>query len=156
MLLLGQKAADLPEARRLAEQAIASGAAFQVFRKLVIAQGGDVSYVDDPRKLPKARLVETVKAEAGGFIAGIHAREVGETAVELGAGRAKKTDAIDYAVGIEIHHKVGDRVERGDALFTVHASDQARLEQARARLLAAHQWSQEPVQPLPLFYGVVD
>lgn len=156
MLMLGQKAADLPQARQMAEQAIASGRAFQVFRKLVMAQGGDVTYVDDPSRLPKASLVETVKAERGGFIAAIDAREVGETAVELGAGRARKTDAIDYAVGIEILHKVGDWVEQDAPLFTIHANDSHKLKQARARLLAAYQWSREPVQPLPLFYGVVE
>mgnify|MGYP001145747732 CR=1 FL=1 len=83
-------------------------------------------------------------------------REVGETAVELGAGRARKTDAIDYAVGIEILHKVGDWVEQDAPLFTIHANDPHKLKQARARLLAAYQWSREPVQPLPLFYGVVE
>ncbi len=156
MLVLGQKAADLPQARQMAEQAIASGRAFQVFRKLVMAQGGDVAYVDDPSRLPKASLVETIKAERAGYIAAIDAREVGETAVELGAGRARKTDAIDYAVGIEILHKVGDWVEQDAPLFTIHANDPHKLKQARARLLAAYQWSREPVQPLPLFYGVVE
>lgn len=156
MLVLGQKAGDLPSARHMAEEAIASGRAFEVFRRLVQAQGGDVSYVDDPRKLPKASLVEVVRAEKPGFIAAINAREVGETAVELGAGRAKKSDAIDYAVGIEIHHKVGDWVGQGEPLLTLHANHPAKLEAARARLLAAHLWSAEPVPPLPLFYGVVE
>jgi thymidine phosphorylase len=80
---------------------------------------------------------------------------VGETAVQLGAGREKKGDPIDYAVGIEILHTVGDQIKEGEPLFVVHASDARRLADARRRLLKAHEWSQVPVEPLPLFYGVI-
>jgi pyrimidine-nucleoside phosphorylase len=156
MLLLGGKAPSLDAARSMAEQAIQSGAAWEKFRTLVQAQGGDVSVIDDPERLAKAALVETVTAPREGYLLGIHAREVGETAVDLGAGRARKTDAIDYAVGIMIHRKVGDHVKVGDALFTVYANDADKLRAARERLLAAYQWSEEACQPLPLFYGVIE
>jgi pyrimidine-nucleoside phosphorylase len=75
--------------------------------------------------------------------------------VALGAGRAKKGDPIDLAVGILVHHKVGEELEKGEPLFTVHANDQAKLDEARERLLAAHTWSEKPVEPLPHFYGMV-
>ena len=75
--------------------------------------------------------------------------------MELGAGRMKKTDSIDPAVGIIIHHKVGDQVQKGQALFTIHANDEKKLADARKRLLGAHLWSDEKVDPLPLFYGVI-
>lgn len=156
MLVLGNKAPSLGAARALAEKAISNGAALAVFRKLVSAQGGDVTYVDDPGKLPTARLVFTVTSEQEGYISAINAREVGETAVELGAGRAKKTDVIDYAVGIVIHRKVGDAVKPGDALFTVYANDLVKQLDARARLAKAFSFSSQPVEPLPLFYGVVE
>jgi len=102
-----------------------------------------------------APVVEMVPAPRSGYISGIHAREVGETAVFLGAGREKKGDPIDHAVGVVIHCKVGERVEAGQPLFTIHLSQPDLLEEARQRLLAAHTWSQAPVQPLPLFYGVI-
>jgi pyrimidine-nucleoside phosphorylase len=155
LLVLGKKAASLEEARAMAEASLAEGRAWQAFRQLVIAQGGDVSYVDQPEKLPMSTLVETVTAARSGYLLGIHAREVGETAVELGAGRARKGDAIDYAVGMVIHHKVGDFVAAGEPLFTVYANQPEKLEAAKERLLAAHQWSEVPCQPLPLFYGVI-
>ncbi len=155
LLVLGQKAQDLKEARRMAEQALSEGKALQAFRRLVEAQGGDVSYVDDPGKFPTAPFIQVVKAERAGYLAGINAREVGETALDLGAGRAKKGDPIDRRVGIVVHHKVGERIEAGQALFTVHANSQATLRLAVDRLLAAHQWSSEPCPPLPLFYGVI-
>ena len=112
--------------------------------------------VGDPEKLPQASLVEVVPSPLEGYISGINAREVGETSVDLGAGRIKKGDPIDPAVGILILHKVGDRVDSGEPLFVVHANDKDRLEQARERLLAAHSWSKTPCDALPLFYGVVE
>ncbi len=155
MLVVGRKAANLDKARTMAESALESGRALESFRRLVQAQGGDVRYVDEPDRLPQAPLIETVPASRAGYLLGINAREVGETSVELGAGRARKEDPIDHAVGIEIHHKVGDSVEAGQPLFTIHANDAAKLAAAKTRLLAAHQWSTEPVQPLPLFYDVI-
>lgn len=155
MLVIGRKAANLESARTMAEAALESDRALASFRRLVQAQGGDVRYVDEPDRLPVAPLIETVAAARAGYLLGINACEVGETSVELGAGRARKEDPIDHAVGIIIHHKVGDFVAAGEALFTVHANDEAKLAAAKTRLLAAHQWSSEPVQPLPLFYDVI-
>lgn len=155
MLVIGRKAANLESARTMAEAALEGSRALACFRRLVEAQGGDVRYVDEPDRLPSAPLIETVTAPRAGYLLGINAREVGETSVELGAGRARKEDSIDHAVGIVIHHKVGDHIEAGEELFTIHANDAAKLAAARARLLAAHQWSMEPVPALPLFYDVI-
>jgi pyrimidine-nucleoside phosphorylase len=76
--------------------------------------------------------------------------------VQLGAGRSRKEDPIDHAVGILVHHKVGDYLEEGEPLFTIHANRSSALEVARRELLAAHSWSDDPVPPLPLFYGEVE
>jgi pyrimidine-nucleoside phosphorylase len=78
---------------------------------------------------------------------------IGEASVLLGAGRSKKTDPVDHAVGIVVHHKVGDLVDKDSPLFTLHANDQARLEDAQVSSLSAHQWQDQPVAPLPLFYN---
>lgn len=153
MLVLGELAADIKSARVLAERALDDGSAWQKFRALVSAQGGDVAYVDDPDRLPRSRVVEVVNAPRGGCLAQVHARLVGEAAVMLGAGRAKKADPIDHAVGIVVHHKVGDFVEKGQPLFTIHANDPARQAEVREFVLNAHVWSDEPVAPLPVFYG---
>lgn len=156
LLVVGRKAGDIDEARRMAETILQDGIAWQQFRRLVTSQGGEVSVVDKPALLPHAPLVETVAAERSGYLLGIDAREVGETSVELGAGRARKEDPIDHAVGIMIHHKVGDHIGKGEGLFTIHANDLSKMVAARKRLLAAHQWSDHPVEPLPLFYGIVE
>ncbi len=155
MLVLGEIAAEENTARQMASQAMTDGSGWARFRDLVAAQGGDLTYIDTPDKLPRAPIVETVPAPRSGYLSGIHARIVGETAVLLGAGRAKKGEAIDHAVGIIVHHKVGDYVEQGQPLFTIHANSPQHKETARAHLLAAHTWSETPVEPLPLFYGIV-
>ncbi len=156
MLKLGGIAPDLPAARQRAQAALANGEGWARFRALVMAQGGDVSYVDEPQKFPSAPLIETIPAPRSGTLAGVHARIVGETAVALGAGRAKKGEKIDHAVGIVMHRKVGDVLEEGMPLFTVHANSQTSLDEARIALLKAHSWSDEPVEPLPLFYEVIE
>jgi pyrimidine-nucleoside phosphorylase len=155
MLVVGEKAASLEAARMMVLETLQSGRSWEQFRKLVINQGGDVSYVDNPEKFTKAHFIETVPAPRGGYLKEINAQTVGETSVELGSGRVKKSDEIDPAVGIIIHHKVGDHLQKGDALFTIHANDKKKLADARERLLGAHLWSDEKVDPLPLFYGVI-
>jgi pyrimidine-nucleoside phosphorylase len=152
MLVLGEVTASLAAAHKMAEQSIADGSALAKFRQLVIAQGGDVSFVDDSGKLPKAALVQVVTAPRSGSLSQVQARTVGEASVALGAGRARKGDPLDYAVGFVIHHKVGDQIEKGAPLFTVHASDKDKLDEAVASVLAAHVIEDHPVPPLPLFY----
>jgi pyrimidine-nucleoside phosphorylase len=152
MLVLGKHARDVTEGRAMVEKAIADGSAFEKFRVLVQAQGGDVSYVDDMSKFPRAEHVEVVESPRNGYLAQIHARIVGEASVLLGAGRARKGDPIDHAVGFLIHHKVGDQVEKGAPLFTVHANDHEKLAEVREGVLSAHTFSEEPVERLPLFY----
>ncbi|MCE1253069.1 MAG: thymidine phosphorylase [Anaerolineae bacterium] len=155
MLVLGDKTTTLEAARVLALQALQSGKAYEQFKTLVITQGGDVRVVENTDLLPAASIVETVKAPRSAYIQQIEAREIGETAVQLGAGRERKGDPIDYAVGLVLHHKVGDRVNRGEPLFTVHANDAAKKQAAVDRVLAAYQWSDEACPALPLFYGVI-
>lgn len=155
MLTLGEIAHDDDEGRSMAETALRNGQAFVAFRRLIEAQGGDVACVDHPDRLPKAPVVETVRAPRSGYLKEVDAQEVGETSVFLGAGREKKGDAIDLSVGIVIHHKVGDWIEAGEPLFAIHASRPDALEAARTRLLAAHVWSDSPTPALPLFYGRV-
>jgi len=152
MLMLGGKATDTNAALTLALETLASGAAWRKFRELVEAQGGDVHYIEEPERLPQARLIEPVPAPRSGYLAAVNAAEVGMVVMELGGGRRNKDDAIDHSVGVIVHYKVGDLVQKDTPLFTVHANDEAKLTAARERLLAAHTFSDAPVQRLPLFY----
>jgi pyrimidine-nucleoside phosphorylase len=140
----------------MAEEALASGKAWEKFRVLVQAQGGDLGFIDEPQRLPSAPVIEEVKAERAGWLQSIDAREIGETAVSMGAGRARKSDPIDYGVGIRVHRKVGDAVQAGDVLFTLYARDTDSLPAVRERLIKALTWSESACQTLPLFYGIIE
>jgi len=155
MLALGGGAEDEHSGRAMAEKALREGSGWRSFRSLVKAQGGDVTYIDNPERLPSAPVIESIPAPRSGYLQEIHARLIGETSVVLGAGRIKIGDPIDHAVGIILKHKVGDWVQEGDPLFSVHARSREDLNQVRQGLLDAHKWSDEPVEPLPLFYGVI-
>jgi pyrimidine-nucleoside phosphorylase len=152
MLQLSGRASDPNEALTLALDKLSSGAAWRTFRAMVEAQGGNVSAIDEPENLPQASLVEPVPAPRSGYLEGLDAAEVGLAVVDLGGGREEKGQPIDHSVGVVVHHKVGDLVQKGAPLFTVHANDEGKLKEARGRVLAAHAFSDEPVQPLPLFY----
>ncbi len=155
MLVLGEAAGSTSEARQKSLRAIEDGSAWNKFLDLVKAQGGDLAYVMKPALFPAAPLIETVPSPQTGYISQIHARIVGETAVDLGAGRSQKDDQIDHRVGIEILREVGDLVTEGEDLFVLHAASQENLDDARERLLTAHQWSEKPVDPLPLVYDII-
>ena len=155
LLILGDAAKDLEEAKQKVQAVIDDGSAFEVFKTLVRAQGGDVSYVDDVTKFPVASIIETVNAPQSGYLKQIHAREIGETAVELGAGRAIKSDPIDHSVGIMIHTKVGDYVTPDSPLFTIYANDAEKCAKAKERLLKAYQYCETEIEKLPLFYDVI-
>jgi len=152
MLVLSGKAADTSDALTLALETLSSGAAWQKFKELVEAQGGDVRTIEEPERLPQARLIEPVPAPRSGYLAGLNAVEVGVAVVELGGGREKKDDPVDHSVGVVVHYKVGDLVQKDTPLFTIHAGDEEKLAAARERVLAAHTFSDRPVQRLPIFY----
>ena len=152
MLMLGGKAGDASGALTLALETLASGAAWRKFSELVKAQGGDVRCIEEPERLPQAQLIEPVPAARSGYLASLNAAEIGRAVIDLGGGREKKGDPIDHSVGVIVHYKVGDLVQKDTPLFTIHANAEAELAAARERALAAHTLSNNPVQRLPLFY----
>ena len=155
MLVLGGKAETPDAARAMLQQALHSGRALDKCREWVQAQGGDVRVLEDITVMPKARLVTDLCSPRGGYIAAINALRVGMATVALGAGRAKKGDAVDHAVGAVLHKKVGDAVAKGEPLFTIHANDESRLAEAQQALLAAYEWSSTAVTPAALIRRII-
>jgi pyrimidine-nucleoside phosphorylase len=144
---------DRDEARSMVEAAIGSGEAAGAFARMVEAQGGDPRVVDDPWSvLPRAPVIREVAAEDG-YVWTVNAEGLGRAAAALGAGRARKGDPIDPAVGVEFFPKIGDRLERGAALARVHARDQEAAEACEARIRAAVVLGEDPVVGPPLVYG---
>lgn len=142
-------------AHEMAESLLVSGEALAVFRRIVAAQGGDVSVVDDPTKLPTAPVIRLVPAPTSGSVSAVDAAEVGKVVVALGGGRARKEDDIDPAVGIIVKAPVGARVEAGQPLAEVHARTAEDADAAITRLQATYHLSDTTVLIPPLILGTV-
>lgn len=122
MAVLGEFYPTFEEAYADLEKRMADGRALEVFRQFVAAQGGDASLVDDLSKLPQAKYETTFVAKQAGYVESIIADEVGVAAMLLGAGRATKDDQLDFAAGITLEKKVGDRVEVGDVIAVLRSN----------------------------------
>jgi pyrimidine-nucleoside phosphorylase len=150
MLVLGRAVRDAHEGARRIEAAIASGAGMERLLRGIALQGGDVRVLEDPARLPQARHHALVRAPRAGVVIRVDARAVGLAATVLGAGRSRKEDRVDPAVGITVHVREGARVRAGDPLFTVWYNERARWHAARPTLGAAVQIGGRPVASLPL------
>lgn len=137
MLLLAKVAKTKAAARAQLEAALTNGAALMKFREMVAAQGGDVRTVDDAARLPRAKFQVPLPAGRAGFVQTVDAMDVALAALRLGAGRAKAEDRIDHAVGLSGLVKIGERVERGAPLCTIHANDLKALAEAKRMLAEA-------------------
>lgn len=137
------------------DEAIQSGAALARLRDMISAQGGDARVVDEPDRLPAARLRRDVPAPASGWVAAIDTEALGRAAVALGAGRLRKDDTVDPSVGFVLKAKVGDRVAAGTALLEVHAADEAKLHKAVAAAMAAYEFSAQPTAAPALVRAII-
>jgi len=124
MVVLGQKAETLEEARDLLEKAISSGAAFETFQRMIKNQGGDETICQHPEQLLTAQFEIELPAKTSGVVTKLVANEIGIAAMLLGAGRQTKEAAIDHSVGLKLHKKVGEKVEKGEPLLTIYSNSQ--------------------------------
>ncbi len=120
MLILGGNAAHKGDARKLLDKAVSSGEALERFAGMIKLQGGESRVCEDISLLPRARNVVEVKAESAGWLVGTDAVGLGISAMMLGAGRSKKEDVIDPAVGYWMQKRIGERIEKGDVLAQFH------------------------------------
>lgn len=155
MVVLAKKAASTEEAREMLMETITSGKALQKLKEFVAAQGGDTACIDDTSKFPKAKYVIPVPSTKEGYITKIHAQNIGIIAMELGAGRATKEDAIDLAVGLVLNKKRGDKVNVGEPLAYIHANSEEKAEIAKADILKNINIEDAYEEKIPLIYGVV-
>jgi pyrimidine-nucleoside phosphorylase/thymidine phosphorylase len=151
MFYLGERTKSVEEGRLLAENMVATHKALEKFRQVIRLQGGDERVIDEPERLPTARLHFHVPSAAGGFITGTNCEQFGIALAMLGGGREKKEDEIDHAVGLEFHKRIGDRVEKGEPLATIHYNSDAKLDEAKSRIAESyHIGEQAPNEKQPL------
>jgi pyrimidine-nucleoside phosphorylase len=156
MLMLGKKAGTIEEGIELSKESITSGRAYRKFLQLVSQQGGDRFAVENLEKYPLPRHALEVKTLNEGYISSIDARELGLTAIMLGAGREKLDDPIDHKAGIVLKKKCGDRVEIGDTLAVLMTDRSDVLESARKRILNSYTISPRPPERRKLILSLVD
>ncbi len=154
MVYLSGKAQTLKEARTKVENVLANGKALEVFKAFIASQGGNPSIVDDPTLLPQAKFQVEIPATESGYVEKIIANEIGVAAMLLGAGRATKDSEIDLSVGIVLNKKVGDYVEKGEPLATIH-SNRENINEIKERIYSNIFISNQKVEAPSLIKGIV-
>ena len=137
------------------KEVIKNGKALEKFRQMVIAQGGDVSYIDDTSKFKPAEHYCEIKAAKSGYISEIDTEAVGLSSVMLGAGRERKGDPIDFAAGIKMIKKLGDKVSSKDTIAIMYANDKSRFEEAKAKFTSAITYSKKYTSDRKLVYDII-
>jgi pyrimidine-nucleoside phosphorylase len=138
MFFLGERTKSIYEGRELAEKMITTGEAREKFKRGIQLQGGDANVIDEPSRLPQARFKVDVPGVVSGYISGTDCEQFGIALAMLGGGREKKEDNIDHAVGLQFHKRIGDRVEQGEPLATIHYNDGTRLAEAQHLISASY------------------
>ncbi len=161
MFYLAGKTSSVATGLELANEMLTSGKALDKFRELCrLHGGGDISVVDKPSRLPHADHKQDLRSPADGYIAGMQCEHIGTASLVLGGGRQKKEDAVDHAVGLILHKKVGDPVKKGDALCTIHYNGGPGSENklAQAVEILESSYTFQPTKPVavpPLIQQVI-
>lgn len=137
------------------EELISSGKALEKFREIVKAQGGDDSIIEDYSKLPQASIKYEVKATADGFVKNIDALKIAKACKNLGAGREKKTDTIDYSAGIYLTQKYSEPVKQGETIVVIYTNKEDSVKEAEDLILSAFEISEDEPQPQSLIYKII-
>lgn len=156
MLRAAGREVSYAQALDLFREAIASGRALDVFRRFIAAQGGDPRVCEDYSLLPSAAQKAEFRAPASGFIEAIDSFSVGMAAIDTGAGRRKKEEAVAFGSGFVFHARVGDRIEKGQSLVTIHSDRPARTPEVLERLSQAIRIGSEPVAKPRMVLHLVD
>ena len=157
MLLLSNLAKSDDEARNMLKHAIESGAGLQKLRSMIHELGGDEKLLtlDGMDNLCAVKRLVPITADDAGYIVGMQAELIGRAAQVLGAGRATKEDVIDPAVGLIMHKRVGDKVEKGEAFCTLYVNDEKNLDDAIVTMREAITIGAKPDHVAPMVYAVV-
>lgn len=155
MLVQGKIAKNKNEARAMLEDAINSGKAFEKLKKMVEYQGGNVKQIEDPNLLPQAKFKTQMKSQKEGYIDNIHSMNLGILSMKLGGGREKKEDSINYAVGLEMKVKKGDKIKKDDILATVY-HDEKLTDEWIESFYNTFSYSNEKTNPIPVVEEILE
>ncbi len=148
-------ASDFDEARAILLNTITDGSAIKKLADFVAAQGGNPEAVYDTSLLPQANVMSDLLSPESGYIEGIQAEGVGSVCIGLGGGRETKDSKIDLSVGIVLHKKLGDFVEKGERLATIHAAGAEKAEAAKRQLIRCYTFSDIPPEKKPFIKNII-
>ncbi len=155
IIKLSGKNDNLEQNKKMILENIENGKAYNKFLELIENQDGDIEYIKDIEKFEKAKYIIPVISEKDGFVEELNAEKVGFISVMLGAGRVKKEDSIDKAVGIVLNNKISDKVQKGDILAYIHANDEQKGKEAVEEMKNAYKISEIKVEKEKIILGVV-
>lgn len=156
LLQMAEICPTLDQARERVRELLVSGAGLRKLAEMFAAQGGDARVTEDLSLLPQASIIEPVLAPESGYVTSIHAQKIGFAATALGAGRQRKEDPIDPAVGLEMTHRVGSKIEKGQPLAILHANKPETIAPARELILSSITIGPERVEPHKLIEEVIE
>ena len=156
MIVFSEIETDKAKARKLMEEAVANGKAFDKFIEFIGAQGGDVSYAKDIKNFKPTKYVIPVEADIDGYVHALKAETFGLASMSLGGGRETFEDVIDMSVGIVLNKKVGDEVKKGEPICFVHANDEAKAKHAIEMIKGATVVSPEKCDHMKLIIDIVE
>ena len=154
MLMQGKVAQNKEEARKMLEEVVASGKAFETFKDMVKAQGGNVDMIENPELLPQSKFKTDIKSKESGNVKVLHSEKLGVLAMQLGAGRETKEQDVNHAVGLELACKRGDKVNEGDTICIVYHDEDLKPEWID-ELYHAFELTNEEVAPQPIIEKVL-
>ncbi len=156
MFYLGERTKSVEEGRHLAERMVVTGQALEKLREGIRLQGGDERVVDEPERLPQARFHAEVVSAVSGYITATNCEQFGTALATLGGGRERKEDKIDHAVGLEFHKRIGEYVENGEKLVTIHYNSDAKLAEAKTLIAGSYVIGQSaPSEKRPLIRRII-
>lgn len=156
LIHMGKKASSFEEGLKIAKQVLQNELAAEKFKQMIKAQGGDPKVVDDVNLLPQPKFKEDVLIENDGYVYFINAQEIGIATAVLGAGRHKKEDIIDPAVGIVMKKRVGDTVKKGDVLAQIWSNNEQKTKHSKDILLKSVDIRTTKPQKQPLVYDLIE
>ncbi|SDD37022.1 pyrimidine-nucleoside phosphorylase [Sporomusa acidovorans] len=156
MLTLGGKAQNYEDGRRQFTALLDTRQALAKFGEFIEAQGGDSSILQDTTKLPQAQFIQEVYSGRSGYVAAIKAAQIGYAAMRLGAGREYKGQTIDLSAGIVMQCRVGQAVQKGQALAVIYTNDKSKITEVDFLIRQAILFADKPVPSPPLILGIVD
>ncbi|WAW15080.1 pyrimidine-nucleoside phosphorylase [Peptostreptococcus equinus] len=154
MIMQAKLAESKEEARKMLEEAISSGKAYEKLLEMVKAQGGNVEQIKNTDLLPKSKFITEMKSKENGYIGNIHSMQLGILAMYLGAGRQTKEDSINYAVGLKMNVKKGNQVKEGDLLCTVYHDEELSQDWIN-KFYDTFTYSQEKVNSIPIVEDIL-